>query len=70
MVDSDGSLRHWHATSGQLMAESVDDHELDLQLLHVTYAPKGDQFVTCASDNNIRVYDGHTHRKVFSSSNL
>ncbi|KAJ3346940.1 hypothetical protein HDU91_006922 [Kappamyces sp. JEL0680] len=52
------------------MSSVLEDPELDVQLMHVAYSPTGDQFVTCASDNNIRVYDGHTHKQVFSSSNI
>ncbi|KAI8902854.1 WD40-repeat-containing domain protein [Globomyces pollinis-pini] len=64
---SDGTIRHWHATSGTLMGEIKGD---DVQILHISYEQQGSQFVTASTDNFIRVYDGQTHQLTFNGKNL
>jgi WD40 repeat protein len=38
--------------------------------LHVSYQNTGENFVVACSDNNIRVYDGLKHQKIYSSKNM
>jgi WD40 repeat protein len=53
-VNSNGSLQHWHTTSGKLLHTIYD--ELN-QLLTVDYKPDGTMFATGGSDCIVRVYD-------------
>ena len=53
-VNANGSLQHWHTTSGKLL-HTIHD-ELN-QLLTVDYKPDGTQFATGGSDCIVRVYD-------------
>jgi WD40 repeat protein len=59
---ADGTVKHWHTTTGQLMNSLQVD---DVQLLHLSYSTNGSKFSTCASDNNIRVFDSVTSSLVF-----
>jgi WD40 repeat protein len=59
---ADGTIRHWHATTGQLISTIQVD---DVQLMHLSYNSNGSKFTTCASDNNIRVYDASTNKIIF-----
>ncbi|KAI8923733.1 quinon protein alcohol dehydrogenase-like superfamily [Entophlyctis helioformis] len=60
---ADGSIRHWHYTSGQLLSTVSEG---DNQINTVAYSNDGSLFVTGGSDMNARVYDGETHKNVFS----
>jgi len=53
-VNANGSLQHWHTTSGKLLNTIFD--ELN-PLLTVDYKPDGTQFATAGNDTVIRVYD-------------
>ncbi|KAJ8322879.1 hypothetical protein QVD99_007434 [Batrachochytrium dendrobatidis] len=61
---ADGSIRHWHYTTGQLLSTI---NEPDNQINGVSYSRDGSQFVTCGSDMHVRVYDGQTHALTFSA---
>ena len=63
-LDADGSIRHWHYTTGQLLSTI---NEPDNQINGVSYSRDGSQFVTCGSDMHVRVYDGQTHALTFSA---
>lgn len=67
MVDSDGSIRHWHATSGQLMSTIEGD---DVQLHHIAYSSSGLTFVTSRSDDCIRVYDANTNHVIYNGKTM
>jgi COMPASS component SWD3 len=69
IIDSDGSIRHWHAPSGKLVS-TIKEKDEDLQCLNVSYQSNGEKFVVAGSDNNIRVYDGLKHQKLYSSKNI
>lgn len=58
-VNSNGSLQHWHTTSGKLL-HTIHD-ELN-QLLTVDYKPDGTMFATGGSDCIVRVYDEQTRK--------
>jgi COMPASS component SWD3 len=64
---ADGSIKHWHITTGQLMS-SIDVE--NVQFLHLDYSKDGSKFSAAASDNQIRVYDGVTHQVVFQGSDI
>ena len=53
-VNANGSLQHWHTTSGKLLSTIYD--ELN-PLLCVDYKPDGTKFITGGTDCVIRVYD-------------
>ena len=56
-VNANGSLQHWHTTSGKLLHTIRDEFNT---LLTVDYNPDGSQFVTAGSDKIVRVYDEQT----------
>lgn len=58
-VNANGSLQHWHTTSGKLL-HTIHD-ELN-QLLTVDYKPDGTAFATGGSDCIVRVYDEQTRK--------
>ncbi len=58
-VNANGSLQHWHTTSGKLLHTIYD--ELN-QLLTVDYNPDGTMFATGGSDTVVRVYDEQTRQ--------
>ncbi|KAJ3260471.1 hypothetical protein HK103_000613 [Boothiomyces macroporosus] len=64
---SDGSIRHWHATSGQLMSTIEGD---DVQLHHIAYSSSGLTFVTSRSDDCIRVYDANTNHVIYNGKTM
>ena len=53
-LNSDGSLEHWHTTSGRRLNVIKDDIN---QLLAVDYKPDGYQFACAGNDAIVRVYD-------------
>jgi COMPASS component SWD3 len=53
-VNANGSLQHWHTTSGKLLHTIFD--ELN-QLLTADFNVTGTRFVTAGSDCMLRVYD-------------
>ena len=56
-VNADGSLQHWHTTSGKLLHTIYN--ELD-QLLCCDYNAEGTQFCSGGSECAVRVYDEAT----------
>lgn len=58
-VNANGSLQHWHTTSGKLL-HTIHD-ELNV-LLTVDYKPDGTMFATGGSDCIVRVYDEATRK--------
>eukprot|EP00357_Protocruzia_adherens_P028148 CAMPEP_0114986746 /NCGR_PEP_ID=MMETSP0216-20121206/8599_1 /TAXON_ID=223996 /ORGANISM="Protocruzia adherens, Strain Boccale" /LENGTH=355 /DNA_ID=CAMNT_0002349219 /DNA_START=37 /DNA_END=1104 /DNA_ORIENTATION=+ len=54
---SDGSLCHWHATSGKCLHTI---HEETNQIYCVDYARDGQSFATAGKDRTVRVYDEAT----------
>ena len=58
-VCANGSLQHWHTTSGKLL-HTIHD-ELN-QLLTVDYKPDGTEFATGGSDCAVRVYHERTRK--------
>lgn len=56
-VNADGSLQHWHTTSGKLLHTIYE--ELN-QLLSCDYNHDGTQFCAAGSDCIVRVYDEQT----------
>ncbi|KAL2918545.1 hypothetical protein HK105_201946 [Polyrhizophydium stewartii] len=58
---ADGSIRHWHYTSGQLLSSFTED---DNQTNILVYCPDGGTFATAGSDMTLRLYDGVTQKRV------
>lgn len=58
-VNANGSLQHWHTTSGKLLHTIYD--ELN-QLLCADFKPDGTKFVTAGADMIVRVYDEQTRK--------
>lgn len=55
---ADGSIQHWHATSGKCMHVIKGDE--DNHLYGLDYHPDGDKFAVCGKDTSIRIYDEST----------
>ena len=53
-TNADGSLLHFHTTSGRLLHKIYDPMN---QLLTADYKPDGKSFLTGGEDGKIRVYD-------------
>ena len=60
-VNADGSLDHWHITSGRKLHTVTED---DNQLLCVDYRYDGGQFATAGKDYTVRIYDEATKTRV------
>jgi WD40 repeat protein len=72
---SDGRVKHWHITTGQLLHEidesiyepnafNVDSGtEEGNQTMTVDYFKNGTHFATAGSDLIVRVYDGNTRKR-------
>jgi COMPASS component SWD3 len=60
-VNANGSLQHWHTTSGKLLHTIYDEFN---PLLTVDYKPDGTQFSTGGNDKKIRVYDEQTRKLI------
>jgi COMPASS component SWD3 len=60
-VSSDGSVQHWHTTSGRLLHTI---HEEDNQLFGADYKPDGTMFAVCGNEPTIKVYDEMTRKLV------
>ena len=56
-VHADGSVRHWHTTSGKCLHQIHDDLN---QLYCIDYNPTGRAFVTAGRDLSLRMYDEAT----------
>jgi COMPASS component SWD3 len=56
-VHADGSVRHWHTTSGKCLHTMIDDIN---QLYCIDYDIEGRNFVTAGNDRILRVYDEAT----------
>ena len=61
----DGSLRHWHATSGKLLHSST---ETGNGIYCLDYSAEGNKLVTGGSDTKIRLYDDEAHDLVTTFS--
>ena len=62
-VNSDGSVQHWHVTSGRCLHEIND---VNNPLLAVDYNPDGSKFATAGKDTCVRIYDEATKTEVCS----
>jgi WD40 repeat protein len=60
-VNANGTVQHWHTTSGRLLHTIKDDLN---QLLGVEYKPDGTQFVVCGSDPVLKLYDEMTRKLI------
>ena len=60
-VNANGSLQHWHTTSGKLLNTIYDEFN---QLLGADYKPDGCIFASCGSDTIVRIYDEATRKLV------
>jgi COMPASS component SWD3 len=56
-VNADGSVNHWHVTSGKCLHTIKDEQN---QLYCVDYRPDGAVFATAGKDYTVRVYDEAT----------
>ena len=66
IVDADGSVRHWHFTSGQAVGLLKDNPE---QTNHVAYRSDGLSFATAGADELIRLYDPLTMKPTLELRN-
>lgn len=57
-ANSDGSINHWHVTSGRCL-HTIDPIG-DNHIYTIDYNDLGTQFATAGKDTNIRVYDENT----------
>jgi len=57
-AQADGSLKHWHATSGECLHSRNDNPENHLFCLDYNY--EGTQLATAGRDTHIRIYDETT----------
>ena len=57
-VQADGSLKHWHATSGKCLHARVDDPKNHLYTLD--YSPDGNLLAAAGKDFRVRLYDETT----------
>ncbi|EQC32639.1 hypothetical protein SDRG_09615 [Saprolegnia diclina VS20] len=62
-VNSNGSVEHWHITSGKCLHAITDEQN---QLYALDYRPDGAMFATSGKDHTIRVYDEATKTEVLS----
>ena len=53
-TNAEGSLLHFHTTSGKLLHRIHDEFN---QLLTADYKPDGTDFLTGGEDGKVRVYD-------------
>ena len=63
-VCADGSIYHWHATSGKCL-HTINDNP-DNHLYVIDYAADGTQFATGGRDTYVRVYDESTKSLVIA----
>jgi COMPASS component SWD3 len=57
ILDSDGTLRHWHVTSGKCVHVTEEDQN---QIYAIDYRDDADVFATTGRDSKVRVYDETT----------
>lgn len=57
-AQADGSLKHWHATSGKCLHARNDDP--DNHLYCIDFTPDGSLLATAGRDCHIRIYDEQT----------
>ncbi|OQR96839.1 hypothetical protein ACHHYP_13205 [Achlya hypogyna] len=62
-VNSNGSVEHWHITSGKCLHAITDEQN---QLYALDYRPDGAMFATSGKDHTIRVYDEATKTEVLA----
>ena len=58
-TNAEGSLLHFHTTSGKLLHRIYDEFN---QLLTADYKPDGTEFLTGGEDGKVRVYDEQTRQ--------
>ena len=56
-ANADGSVSHWHITSGKCLHSTVEKNN---QVLCIDYKSDGSQFATAGKDHTVRVYDEAT----------
>ena len=61
ILDSDGTLSHWHITSEKRVHVIV---EKDNQIYAVDYREDAEKFITGGKDTKIRVYDEATKTRI------
>ena len=59
--NSDGSVSHWHMTSGKCLHSIVDEEN---QIYAIDYRHDGGSFATAGKDKKVRVYDEATKTMV------
>ena len=57
-TQADGSLKHWHATSGKCLHSRCDNPENHLYCLDYNY--EGTLLAVAGRDAYVRIYDEHT----------
>ena len=57
-AQADGSLKHWHATSGKCLHARCDNPGNDLYC--IDFAPDGSLLATAGKDAHVRLYDEAT----------
>ena len=57
-VQADGTIKHWHVTTGKCLHSRNDDP--DNHLFCLDYNPEGSLLATAGKDGAIRVYDEAT----------
>jgi COMPASS component SWD3 len=60
-TDSNGSVEHWHITSGKCLHALTNEQN---QLYALDYRPDGAMFATAGKDQAVRVYDEATKTEV------
>ena len=62
-VDTDGTVKHWHSTSGKKLSEMSEGEN---QIFTTDFFSDASRFVTGGSDYTLRVYDETTQELVVS----
>lgn len=63
-AQADGSLKHWHATSGKCLHKNLEDPENHLYAIDFT--ADGMLLATGGKDRHVRVYDETTKSLAFT----
>ena len=67
-VQADGSIKHWHATSGKCLHSRCDDPDNHLYCLD--YNPDGNLLAVAGKDTTIKIYDEATKSLAVSMKSL